>query len=108
MPATGTILAGTFSHLANVIQSGGEDGMWSFDRYQRWKDQQQEWVRPDGSGTWGAGPELHPPHVRTNRRPALPPLAEIEIASDATSRPPMISWWPTSSRRWPMCSCWWW
>jgi twitching motility protein PilT len=44
--AKGTIRAGTFSHLANVIQSGGEEGMWSFDRYGRWIEQRTDWVRP--------------------------------------------------------------
>src|SRR5215472_2194565 len=40
----GTIRAGTFSHLANVIQTGGEDGMWSWDRYGRWIEQHTDWV----------------------------------------------------------------
>lgn len=44
--AKGTIRAGQFGHLANVIQSGGEEGMWSFDRYQRWMEQHREWVIP--------------------------------------------------------------
>jgi twitching motility protein PilT len=41
--AKGSIRAGTFSHLANVIQSGGEEGMWSFDRYGRWIEQRTDW-----------------------------------------------------------------
>jgi twitching motility protein PilT len=45
--AKGTIRAGTFSHLANVIQSGGEEGMWSFDRYGRWMEQQADWAPAD-------------------------------------------------------------
>ena len=44
--ARGTIRAGTFSQLANVVQSGGEEGMWSFDRYGRWIDQRTDWVVP--------------------------------------------------------------
>jgi twitching motility protein PilT len=44
--ARGTIRAGQFSQITNVIQSGGEEGMWTFERYQRWIDQQKEWVRP--------------------------------------------------------------
>src|SRR5687767_6764941 len=32
----GAIRAGQFSQLATVIQAGGEDGMWTFDRYDRW------------------------------------------------------------------------
>ena len=42
--ARGTIRAGTFSHLANVIQAGGDEGMWSFDRYGRWIEQRTEWA----------------------------------------------------------------
>jgi twitching motility protein PilT len=44
--AKGTIRAGNFSQIANVLQSGGEEGMWTFDRYQRWMDQMTDWVRP--------------------------------------------------------------
>jgi len=49
MPSTGargTIRAGNFSQITNVLQSGGEEGMWTFERYQRWMDQMTEWVRP--------------------------------------------------------------
>jgi twitching motility protein PilT len=44
--AKGSIRSGQFSQIANVIQSGGDDGMWTFDRYQRWMEQQREWTRP--------------------------------------------------------------
>jgi twitching motility protein PilT len=44
--AKGTIRAGNFSQIANVLQSGGDEGMWTFDRYQRWMEQVPEWVRP--------------------------------------------------------------
>jgi twitching motility protein PilT len=44
--AKGTIRAGQFSQIANVIQSGGEEGMWSFDRYRRWMAQKRDWVLP--------------------------------------------------------------
>ncbi|MGC2028468.1 MAG: ATPase, T2SS/T4P/T4SS family [Steroidobacteraceae bacterium] len=44
--ARGTIRAGNFSQIANVLQSGGDEGMWTFDRYQRWMEQVVEWVRP--------------------------------------------------------------
>jgi twitching motility protein PilT len=43
--AKGTIRAGQFGGIANVIQSGGEEGMWTFDRYQRWIEQHRDWVR---------------------------------------------------------------
>jgi twitching motility protein PilT len=44
--AKGTIRAGNFSQITNVLQSGGDEGMWTFDRYQRWMEQVPEWVRP--------------------------------------------------------------
>jgi len=44
--AKGTIRAGNFSQIANVLQSGGEEGMWTFDRYQRWMETVTDWVRP--------------------------------------------------------------
>ena len=44
--ARGTIRSGNFSHLATVLQSGADDGMWSFDRYQRWIEQNADWSRP--------------------------------------------------------------
>lgn len=55
--ARGTIRAGAFSHLANVIQSGGEEGMWSFDRYGRWMEQRTDWVL---AGTAAAEQEPRP------------------------------------------------
>jgi twitching motility protein PilT len=42
----GTIRAGQFSQIANVLQTGGEAGMWNFDRYQRWVAQKRDWVLP--------------------------------------------------------------
>jgi twitching motility protein PilT len=57
--AKGTIRTGNFSQLANVLQAGGEEGMWTFDRYQRWMDQVSDWVRPAKTAV------LHPSEQRT-------------------------------------------
>src|ERR1700733_14099554 len=40
----GTIRAGPLSQIPNVIQAGGEDGMWSFDRYQKWMEHKSDWI----------------------------------------------------------------
>ena len=53
--ARGTLRAGQFSQIANVILAGGEDGMWTFDRYQRWMEQKTDWVRPTRERTPPAG-----------------------------------------------------
>jgi hypothetical protein len=29
-----------------VLQAGGDEGMWTFDRYQRWMEQVTDWVHP--------------------------------------------------------------
>ncbi|HEX3948823.1 MAG TPA: ATPase, T2SS/T4P/T4SS family [Steroidobacteraceae bacterium] len=42
----GTIRGGQFSQIPNVLQTGGEAGMWNFDRYQRWVAQKKDWVQP--------------------------------------------------------------
>jgi twitching motility protein PilT len=54
--AKGTIRAGQFSQIANVLQAGGEDGMWTFDRYQRWMQQKRDWVKPAATPAPPASP----------------------------------------------------
>jgi twitching motility protein PilT len=44
--AKGTIRGGQFSQIATVLQTGGEAGMWNFERYQRWVAQKKDWVLP--------------------------------------------------------------
>src|SRR5258708_39818225 len=61
--AKGTIRTGNFSQLTNVLQAGGDEGMWTFDRYQRWMEQVSDWVRP---------PPTPPFHAAT-QRPAVKP-----------------------------------
>lgn len=75
--AKGTIRAGQFGHLANVIQSGGEEGMWSFDRYQRWMEQHRDWVLPPKVVPAAAVRQVTP-------QPALPPVARAAPAEIAT------------------------
>jgi twitching motility protein PilT len=58
--AKGTIRAGNFSQIANVLQSGGDEGMWTFDRYQRWMEQVSDWVRPAPAARHSAEANLNP------------------------------------------------
>ena len=105
--AKGAMRSGQFSQIANVIQSGGDDGMWTFDRYQRWMEQNKEWVRPAPvptvpppvavqSSDYGAvTEELHlekPPAAAQSRPPRATPAPaptsqdntiEISIDEDA-------------------------
>lgn len=47
----GAIRAGQFSQLATVMQTGGEDGMWTFGRYDRWIAQKSDWTLPQRQQT---------------------------------------------------------
>jgi twitching motility protein PilT len=67
--AKGTIRMGNFSQLANVLQAGGDEGMWTFDRYQRWMEQVSDWVHPA---------QTAPLHAAT-QRPAVKP-AQVQPA----------------------------
>ena len=66
-PAKGTIRAGQFSQIPSVLQTGGEAGMWNFERYQRWVAAKTDWVQPSVSDTLPVDPQpsSQPPVVRT-------------------------------------------
>lgn len=95
--AKGTIRAGNFSQIANVLQSGGDEGMWTFDRYQRWMEQVTDWARPapdapatsygEARAVAGAAAFSKPPQTKVpavKPRVAMPAPAEdvIEVPSD--------------------------
>jgi twitching motility protein PilT len=71
--AKGTIRIGNFSQLANVLQSGGEEGMWTFDRYQRWMEQVSDWVRPAQTAMVHHAGERKPVFDASIHEPAVKP-----------------------------------
>ena len=79
--AKGSIRSGQFSQIANVIQSGGEDGMWTFDRYQRWMEQQREWTRPPPPASIPDDLSTAKPALKATPKPAARP-------SPAAASPP--------------------
>jgi twitching motility protein PilT len=78
--ARGTIRSGSFSQLATVIQSGGEDGMWSFERYRRWMEQKRDWVMPSRQLA-NPSVDVEAPYVAAPpvARPTPKPAAEAPI-----------------------------
>jgi twitching motility protein PilT len=72
--AKGTIRNGNFSQLANVLQSGGDEGMWTFDRYQRWMEQVSDWVRPSQTPILQPAGERKPVFDPSIRKPAVKPV----------------------------------
>jgi hypothetical protein len=80
----GTIRGGQFSQIANVLQTGGEAGMWNFDRYQRWVAQKKDWVPPTLATPLPeerAAPA--PPKVQRREMPALPKDDSLEIIDES-------------------------
>jgi len=86
--AKGTIRAGQFGGLGNVIQSGGDEGMWTFDRYQRWVEQQRDWVRPAApvAGALEQGARIRPAAVRVSAPPGATRGAAVRPAASHAAR----------------------
>jgi twitching motility protein PilT len=86
--AKGTIRAGQFGGIANVMQSGGDDGMWTFDRYQKWMGQQQEWVRPAAVPAGAVEQDtLRPAAARVTPQPgATAPASGVTARKEAAAR----------------------
>jgi twitching motility protein PilT len=86
--AKGTIRAGNFSQIANVLQSGGDEGMWTFDRYRRWMDQVTDWVRPaPDAASYNSGE----PKISANAsgsRPAAKPMTAKPLAPKSAPAKP--------------------
>lgn len=51
------IRLGEFHRIISVIETGADNGMWTFDRYQRWLASRTRWATQAGSGP-AAGVEL--------------------------------------------------
>jgi twitching motility protein PilT len=74
----GTVRGGQFSQIANVLQTGGEAGMWNFERYQRWVEQKKDWVLPT----------LAPPLPEERPLPLAPKLQRSEVPQRSTREKP--------------------
>jgi twitching motility protein PilT len=79
----GAIRSGNLSQLSNMLQAGGEEGMWTFDRYQRWMEQVSDWVQPAATSTVAPAPA---PAAGEGLRASSPkpPLTELPRAGSLT------------------------
>jgi twitching motility protein PilT len=93
--AKGTIRSGQLSQIANVIQAGGEEGMWTFDRYQRWMAQQKDWVRAPSS-TIAAESETAAPALKPSLPKALPSKPAVAKPTVPKSAAPRRAGAPSS------------
>src|ERR1700678_3153942 len=83
--AKGTIRAGNYSQIANVLQSGGDEGMWTFDRYQRWMEQVQDWVRPSQAAAVRSSAEANAAQRTPSFRQSAAPLSAAPLQSTPTA-----------------------
>jgi twitching motility protein PilT len=89
--ARGTIRAGQFGQISNVIQSGGDEGMWTFDRYQRWMEQQKEWVRPSAPPAVAADGEIVRSAARVTPPPGVAPVGRVMPTAAGLSGAPRVA-----------------
>ena len=83
LAAKATVRSGNMSQIPNVIQSGGEDGMWNFDRYQRWMEQKKDWVRTDS--LVGDVPAVEAPPILSAPAPAASAAGAPAVARGTIS-----------------------
>jgi len=92
----GTIRSGQFTRLATALESGGQEGQWTWSRYAAWLDARTDWVLPtdrtpepseakipEVTRVLAATPKkaVAPPHPRAAARPVAPmkaPMAPVE------------------------------
>jgi|SRR5271165_4698627 len=93
--AKGTIRAGNLSQIANILQSSGEEGMWTFERYQRWMDQVTEWVRPPPAAALRKAAEVPMTRSASSVRAPKPSSAG---SMPAAPQPPRTAASPSAAR----------
>lgn len=89
-----SIRSGAFSQLSNVIQTGAEDGMYSFERYTKWLQQKRDFVRPGTQPLLASQDEPAPPaaeELPRARTPATPSAAKAPAAGRSPSRADTLS-----------------
>ncbi len=85
--AKGTIRGGQFSQIANVLQTGGDVGMWNFERYQRWVGQKRDWHHPAAAEPLPPEPDRTAAPALKRRQPSPPKVAANANAGDSIEIP---------------------
>ena len=71
----GTIRGGQLSRLATAVDSGGQEGQWTWARYRAWLEQRTDWARPSERSEPVPAEPLHEPLSRpTAPKPAARPV----------------------------------
>jgi twitching motility protein PilT len=86
----GIIRASQFSRLGTALESGGQEGQWTFDRYRTWLDGRRDWVTPSQHAAEVASelprPEPIRPAVSVPRPAAAQPTRPMAPAARPTTQ----------------------
>jgi twitching motility protein PilT len=85
------IRSNQMSQIFSMIQTGAAEGMWTFDRYSRWMEQKQDWVRPQRGAPILPPSEPTPPSDQGPLRPrALVTSAALASNLPSTGSPASV------------------
>ena len=90
----GLIRSGDFYRVVSSMETGGDQGMWTWQRYQTWMENRKQWYLPDAQESAEADPA-----IETARPPPLTTAAPPMKASRAQDKPaPASESAPTPAR----------
>ena len=78
IPVKNYIRTGDFFKIAQIMEIGAEQGMWTWQRYAKWLENKKDWHIPDASEQAESDP------VEGTSPPALPPLNNAARKADHT------------------------
>lgn len=78
IPVKNYIRTGDFFKIAQIMEVGAEQGMWTWQRYAKWLEGKKDWHIPDGSEQADSDP------VEGITPPALPPLTSAARSAGNT------------------------
>jgi twitching motility protein PilT len=78
IPVKNYIRTGDFFKIAQIMEVGAEQGMWTWHRYSKWLESKKDWHIPDGSEQADSDP------VEGITPPALPPLTSAARSTGNT------------------------
>jgi len=86
-PVRAMVRQGQFYKLASALESGGQEGCWSFARYREWLDRRSDWYLPGDAAAPPAQPAVEIPEgappARPRREPATQaPKRAVELAPE--------------------------
>ena len=82
-PIKNFIRRGEFFKIISVMETGAEQGMWTYQRYRTWMDNKKNWYKPDRGDELPVGdlPELDEPKT------APPPMERVAAPVSAVKLP---------------------